>query len=63
MQSISPGAVRTEIFTDDQMNELEKHHSPLLHPSDISDAIMYVLATPPRVQVCDVIANHIIKIG
>lgn len=57
VQSISPGAVRTEIFTDDQMNDLVKCGSPLLNPSDISDAVFYVLGTPAHVQVCGEFAS------
>ncbi|KAL9700627.1 hypothetical protein quinque_004068 [Culex quinquefasciatus] len=46
--SISPGAVDTEIITD-EMKELGKF--PMLESQDIADAVMYAVGTPPRVQV------------
>jgi NADP-dependent 3-hydroxy acid dehydrogenase YdfG len=30
---------------------IEEHKSPILEPEDISEAVLYVLGTPPRVQV------------
>lgn len=54
LQSISPGVVGTEIFDSYQMSEEEKQNFPLLKSSDISDAILYVLGTPPHMQVSSV---------
>lgn len=51
LQSISPGVVKTEVFTDTQLDAMEKQNYPFLNPSDISNAILYVLGTPPHVQV------------
>ncbi|XP_011492954.2 farnesol dehydrogenase [Aedes aegypti] len=45
--SISPGVVRTEILPE---SIIEGGHS-LLESEDISEAVLYVLGTPPRVQV------------
>lgn len=56
-QSISPGATRTEIFYEEQMNELEKNKTPFLEAKDVSNAIMYAISTPPHVQVI----FHLIK--
>lgn len=50
-QSISPGVVNTEIFESYQLEENEKQNYPLLTSSDISNAVLYVLGTPPHVQV------------
>nr|XP_023013173.1 farnesol dehydrogenase-like [Leptinotarsa decemlineata]XP_023013174.1 farnesol dehydrogenase-like [Leptinotarsa decemlineata] len=52
--SISPGAVDTPIFDEKTRNSqafndlIGKH---MLQPEDIADAIVYVLSTPPHVQV------------
>ncbi|XP_055536148.1 farnesol dehydrogenase-like [Wyeomyia smithii] len=45
--SISPGAVLTEILPE----EMIRQGVPMLEAKDIADAIVYVLGTPPRVQV------------
>ncbi|XP_058124711.1 farnesol dehydrogenase-like [Anopheles ziemanni] len=45
--SISPGLVRTEIISDPS----SVVGWPILEPEDISDAILYALGTPPRVQI------------
>uniref|UniRef100_A0A182U708 Dehydrogenase n=1 Tax=Anopheles melas TaxID=34690 RepID=A0A182U708_9DIPT len=45
--SISPGLVRTEIIGNSGVfNDM-----PILEPEDIANGILYVLGTPPRVQV------------
>lgn len=49
MQSISPGATRTEIFTQDILDKFPG--LPLLQAEDVSAAVMYALGTPPHVQV------------
>ncbi|XP_049297259.1 farnesol dehydrogenase-like [Anopheles funestus] len=45
--SISPGLVRTEIIT----NSAAVADMPILEAEDIADAVLYVLGTPPRVQI------------
>lgn len=47
-QSISPGAVDTEIFEPEMAEALK---DTMLKSEDISAAVMYVLGTPPNVQV------------
>nr|XP_019527683.2 farnesol dehydrogenase-like [Aedes albopictus] len=46
--SISPGMVRTDILPHFITSQ---NVVPLLEPEDIANAIIYVLSTPPRVQV------------
>lgn len=50
VQSISPGVVKTEIFTPEMVEFLQ---DPMLNSEDISAAVLYVLGTPPHVQVHD----------
>ncbi|XP_001659308.2 farnesol dehydrogenase-like [Aedes aegypti] len=45
--SISPGFVRTEIMPEAMLRK----GYPMLEAEDISDAVLYVLGTPPRVQI------------
>lgn len=45
--SISPGLVKTEIL--DEIPSVS--HLPMLLPEDIANAVLYVLGTPPRVQI------------
>lgn len=45
--SISPGAVKTDILPSEALNA----GMPMLEAEDIAGAILYVLGTPPRVQV------------
>ncbi|XP_058831310.1 farnesol dehydrogenase-like [Topomyia yanbarensis] len=45
--SISPGAVKTDLLSQDLIDS----GVPTLEPEDIADGIVYVLGTPPRVQV------------
>ncbi|XP_058461016.1 farnesol dehydrogenase-like [Malaya genurostris] len=45
--SISPGAVKTEILPA----EIVSTGMPLLEAEDIADGVLYVLGTPPRVQI------------
>ncbi|XP_073828465.1 uncharacterized protein [Musca autumnalis] len=47
--SISPGAVRTEVFNDQSLEMMED--SPFLQAADIADAVIYCLQTPPHVQI------------
>jgi NADP-dependent 3-hydroxy acid dehydrogenase YdfG len=53
-QSVSPGAVETEIaeaseIPEDMLKVLKD--IPYLKSKDIADAVIYVLGTPPHVQV------------
>jgi NADP-dependent 3-hydroxy acid dehydrogenase YdfG len=53
-QSISPGLVKTELGGASgfpkEMLELHKE-SPMLAAKDIADSVIFVLGTPPHVQV------------
>lgn len=51
LQSISPGLVNTEIIPEEQRKIIEKIKMPILEASDVSNAVLYVLSTPPHVQV------------
>jgi len=46
LQSISPGLVKTEMPPQQILESL-----PYLNPEDIADGVLYVLGTPPHVQV------------
>lgn len=54
-QSISPGLVDTELLRHGSNKTLNPEEIfsriPCLKPSDIADAVLYVLGTPPHVQV------------
>lgn len=54
ISNISPGMVQTDIFRKggfgDQLDQV-----PALKPKDVSDMLIYILSTPPHVQVRDVI--------
>lgn len=47
LQSISPGAVDTEIISD-RLRDLK---IPFLAAEDLAAAVLYVIGTPPHVQV------------
>jgi hypothetical protein len=52
LQSLSPGLVETETTPKEFLKK-----SPALKPEDIAPGVLYVLGTPPHVQVravCDV---------
>ncbi|CAD7079053.1 unnamed protein product [Hermetia illucens] len=55
--SISPGGVLTEILPNMRAH-LDADH-PLLYPEDISNAVLYVLGTPPHVQVHELIIKPV----
>lgn len=54
-QSLSPGLVHTEIMEAGHMRTFTSRDifngNPCLHPQDIADAVLYILGTPPHVQV------------
>lgn len=55
-QSLSPGGVRTEFggpdsFGGDPAFQEQLKHVVLLNPEDVANAVVYVLSTPPHVQV------------
>lgn len=54
LQSISPGAVRTE-FREASLYERVVH----LEPEDVSQAVLYALATPPHVNVSEIIIKAV----
>uniref|UniRef100_A0A1B0CSZ2 Dehydrogenase n=2 Tax=Lutzomyia longipalpis TaxID=7200 RepID=A0A1B0CSZ2_LUTLO len=51
--SVSPGVVATEFFDETTLKSLQ--HFPHLLPSDISQAVLYILSTPPHVNIQDVL--------
>ena len=46
-QSVSPGLVETELPPKEYFETM-----PTLEPKDIANGVLYVLGTPPHVQVC-----------
>jgi NADP+-dependent farnesol dehydrogenase len=54
LQSLSPGGVKTEFLNaagyQDTVPEMF-NQMPLLESKDIADAVLYILGTPPHVQV------------
>jgi hypothetical protein len=46
LQSLSPGVVKTEMSSEEILKR-----SPALKPEDIAAGVIYVLGTPPHVQV------------
>lgn len=61
LQSVSPGGVETEFVEAANLGTLEsiKDRFPMLNSEDISDAVLYVLSTPPHVQVHELIIKPI----
>lgn len=57
LQSISPGAVKTEIFSPELLEMLA--HIPFLDAEDVSQAVMYALSTRPHVQVHELIIKPV----
>ncbi|XP_052872075.1 farnesol dehydrogenase-like [Anopheles cruzii] len=53
--SVSPGGVRTEILEGVGLPK----DMPILEPHDISEAVLYTLSTPPRVQVHEIIIKPV----
>lgn len=56
-KSISPGLVESELidaagFTADPKIKAQIETLPVLKSNDIAEAVIYVLSTPPHVQVC-----------
>ncbi|CAH0713962.1 unnamed protein product, partial [Brenthis ino] len=46
--SVSPGLVKTQLVTDDVGSEV-----PILQPDDVVDAIVFILSTPPNVNISE----------
>ncbi len=60
MQSVSPGAVKTEIFKGATKEMLEMFKSiPFLDPKDVADAVVYAISTPKHVQIQEIIIKPI----
>lgn len=55
MQSISPGAVETEIFGSESLEQMKAVDMDFLKSEDISNAVLYALGTPPHVQIHEMI--------
>ncbi|XP_049855024.1 farnesol dehydrogenase-like [Schistocerca gregaria] len=58
IQQISPGLLKTEIFSTLQKHSteaLENMRLPMMESEDMADAVIYMLSQPPRVQVYDII--------
>lgn len=58
---VSPGLVATE-FHDAAQREAEFPFQPLA-PEDIANAVLYILSTPPHVQVCDILIRSIEQVS
>ncbi|XP_059611166.1 farnesol dehydrogenase-like [Phlebotomus argentipes] len=55
VSSVSPGLVKTEIFMPEHRDVFSKY--PVLEPEDIAQSVLYVLGTPPHVQVHELIVK------
>lgn len=55
VSNISPGSVRTDVLKAAGLAIEYPIDFPALLPQDIADAILYILSTPPRVQIQDII--------
>ncbi|KAL5292268.1 DHRS11.2 family protein [Megaselia abdita] len=49
--SISPGAVKTDIFPEEVKNLMKDGDCVVLNPEDVSNAIVFCISTPPHVQI------------
>lgn len=56
-QSISPGAVDTEIINKETIPDIAGF--PMLRAEDIADAISYCIQTPPSVQIHELIIKPV----
>lgn len=54
-QSISPGAVRTEIVAAEIFEQMKY----ALNAEDVSQAVLYALGTPPHVQISELIIKPV----
>lgn len=61
ISSISPGAVRTDFRKASNLVEDEKvlSQAPNLESKDLADAVVYILSTPPHVQVHDILMHPV----
>ncbi|KAF5302095.1 hypothetical protein FQR65_LT08646 [Abscondita terminalis] len=58
--SISPSFVKTKMLEEAIKGNYEMlRNTPVLQPNDIADAVLYVLSTPPHVQVHEMIIHPI----
>lgn len=54
LQSLSPGGVKTEFLIASGNQDIDPEmldQIPFLESKDIADAVLYILGTPPHVQV------------
>ncbi|KDR14274.1 Dehydrogenase/reductase SDR family member 11 [Zootermopsis nevadensis] len=58
LTSVSPGIVRTDMRETSGLTDPHEDH-PYLEPQDVVDAVIYVLGTPPHVQVHEVIIRPV----
>jgi len=65
ISSVSPGGTQTEIVQatgsamPKEIEEYLKKATAILKPEDIADAVMYILATPPHVQIHELLIKPI----
>ncbi|XP_069677724.1 farnesol dehydrogenase-like isoform X3 [Periplaneta americana] len=59
ISSVSPGLVKTDFFSkagnSDELTDLMYQTNPYLETKDVVDAIVYILGTPPHVQIHELI--------
>lgn len=61
LKSISPGMVASELLLTNNIEMTKEftdviNASPMLNPADVADAIIYIVSTPPNVQVMTLIS-------
>lgn len=62
VSSLSPGIVKTEIIEASGNHEMSKQMystMPYLNSEDISQGVLYILGTPPHVQVYELILKPV----
>ncbi|PSN57063.1 Dehydrogenase/reductase SDR family member 11 [Blattella germanica] len=60
--SLSPGFVKTEFFEANKIDEPEIEYIPYLTVKDIVDATLYILGTPPNVQINELIITPLYRV-
>lgn len=59
VSNISPGGMLTNIMGSEAMMRSAPMELPLMDPAQVSNAIMYMLSTDPKVQIQDLIIRHV----